>query len=62
MMVSASRSLNSPVFASSVRNLTFRDYDLKARGWLRSASGIQSLISLALLALSLLSPFGHRFE
>jgi len=49
-------------FGRWIRNLTFREYDLKARGWLRTASGLQSLVGLALLALSLLSFFGHRFE
>lgn len=44
------------------RLLFFSEYDLKARGWLRMVSGIQSLIGLGLLALSLLSFFGHRFE
>jgi uncharacterized protein YjbI with pentapeptide repeats len=49
-------------FGRWVRSLTFREYDLKARGWLRSISGAQSLIGLGLVALSLLSFFGHRFE
>ena len=49
-------------FGRWIRNLTFREYDLKARGGLRTASGLQSLVGLALLALSLLSFFGHRFE
>ncbi len=44
------------------RLLFFSEYDLKARGWLRMVSGLQSLIGLGLLALSLLSFFGHRFE
>lgn len=45
-----------------MRALTFNEYDLKARDWLRSVSGLQSLIGLGLLTLSLLSPFGHLFE
>jgi len=49
-------------FGRWVRNLFFREYDLMARGWLRTVSGVQSLIGLGLLALSLLSFFGHRFE
>jgi uncharacterized protein YjbI with pentapeptide repeats len=49
-------------FGRWVRNLFFREYDLKARGWLRTVSGVQSLIGLGLLALSLLSFFGDRFE
>jgi hypothetical protein len=49
-------------FGRWVRLLFFKEYDLKARGWLRSVSGLQSLIGLSLLALSLLSFFGHRFE
>jgi hypothetical protein len=49
-------------FGRWVRSLTFREYDLKARGWLRTVSGLQSLVGLGLLALSLLSFFGHPFE
>jgi uncharacterized protein YjbI with pentapeptide repeats len=49
-------------FGRWVRNLTFCDYDLKARGLLRTAAGLQSLVGLGLLALSLLSFFGHPFE
>ena len=49
-------------FGRWVRLLFFREYDLKARGWLRTVSGLQSLIGLGLLALSLLSYFGHPFE
>jgi hypothetical protein len=49
-------------FGRWVRLLFFREYDLKARGWLRTVSGIQSLVGLGLLALSLLSFFGHPFE
>jgi hypothetical protein len=49
-------------FGRWVRLLLFCDYDFKARGWLRTVSGLQSLIGLGLLALSLLSYFGHPFE
>ena len=49
-------------FGRWVRLLFFREYDLKARGWLRTVSGLQSLAGLGLLALSLLSFFGHPFE
>jgi hypothetical protein len=49
-------------FGRWVRLLFFREYDLKARGWLRMVSGLQSLVGLGLLALSLLSFFGHPFE
>jgi hypothetical protein len=49
-------------FGRWVRSLFFREYDLKARGWLRAVSGLQSLGGLGLLALSLLSFFGHPFE
>jgi uncharacterized protein YjbI with pentapeptide repeats len=49
-------------FGRWVRMLLFREYDLKARGWLRTVSGLQSLIGLGLLALSILSYFGHPFE
>jgi hypothetical protein len=49
-------------FGRWVRMLFWRDYDLKAQGWLRTVSGVQSLIGLGLLALSLLSFFGHPFN
>ena len=49
-------------FGRWVRLLFFREYELKARGWLRMVSGLQSLVGLGLLALSLLSLFGHPFE
>jgi hypothetical protein len=32
------------------------------RGWVRTVFGIQSLFGVALVALSLLSYFGHPFE
>lgn len=37
------------------------DFDIRARGWVRTASGLQSLLGSGLLALSLLSYFGHPF-
>jgi hypothetical protein len=49
-------------FGCWMRSPTFRQYDLKTRGWLRTASGLQSLIGLVLLAPSLISFFGHPFE
>jgi uncharacterized protein YjbI with pentapeptide repeats len=49
-------------FGRWVRMLFFTEYDLKARGWLRFVSGLQSLIGLGLLALALLSFFGHPFD
>ncbi len=45
-----------------IRALMSRDFDLKARGWMRTLSGLQSLLGLGLLALSILSYFGHPFE
>lgn len=38
------------------------EYTLKATGWVKSVSSIQSLISVYLLALSVLSYFGRPFE
>ena len=49
-------------FGRWMHSLTFREYELNPLGWLRTVSGAQSLIGLGLLALSLLSFFGHRFE
>ena len=39
-----------------------REFDIKARGWPRMVSGLQSLLSVGLVALSLLSYFGRPFE
>jgi len=39
-----------------------REYNLKATGWVRTVSGIQSLISIYLLALWVLTQFGRPFE
>ncbi len=38
------------------------DYTLRARGWVKTVSGIQSLISIYLLALWVLTQFGRPFE
>ena len=39
-----------------------REYTLRATGWVRSVSGIQSLISVYLLAMWALTYFGRPFE
>ena len=39
-----------------------REYTLKATGWVRVVSGVQSLISIYLLALWVLTQFGRPFE
>jgi uncharacterized protein YjbI with pentapeptide repeats len=41
--------------------LTNREYQLKAAGWTRTAAGFQSLVSVFLLALWVLTYFGHPF-
>jgi hypothetical protein len=38
------------------------EYRLQATGWARTVSGIQSLISVFLLALSILTYFGRPFD
>ena len=45
-----------------IRSLMGREFDLKARGWMRTLSGLQSLLGVGLLALAVLSYFGHPFE
>ena len=37
-------------------------YDIKAVGWARTVSGVQSLVSIYLIALWLLTYFGQPFE
>lgn len=39
-----------------------REYTLRATGWVRTVSGVQSLISVYLVALSVLTYFGRPFE
>jgi uncharacterized protein YjbI with pentapeptide repeats len=45
-----------------IRMIQTREFDIRARGWMRSVSGVQSLLGVGLLALSILSYFGHPFE
>jgi uncharacterized protein YjbI with pentapeptide repeats len=49
-------------FGRWLRMLTRREYDMKAIGWARVVAGWQSLISVLLLALCLLTYFGRPFE
>jgi uncharacterized protein YjbI with pentapeptide repeats len=44
-----------------LRQLTKREYEIKARGWLRVKAGFQALASLGLLALWILTYFGRPF-
>lgn len=45
-----------------LRLLPRTEYELKAKGWARTVAGIQSLISLYLVTLWVLSYFGRPFE
>jgi hypothetical protein len=45
-----------------ISRLQRREYTLRATGWVRTLSGIQSLISVYLLALWVLTYFGRPFE
>lgn len=45
-----------------VRMLWPREFDIRAEGWIRVVAGVQSLLGVVLVALSLLSYFGHLFE
>lgn len=49
-------------FGRWIRMIQSREFDIKARGWPRTVSGIQSLLSVYLVALWLLSQFGNPFE
>jgi len=49
-------------FGRWIRMLQPRDFDVRAPGWMRTVSGIQSLLGVALVALSILSYFGHPFD
>jgi len=48
-------------FGRWLRMLTTREYDLKALGWARTVSGFQSLLSVYLIALWVLTYFGRPF-
>jgi uncharacterized protein YjbI with pentapeptide repeats len=48
-------------FGRWLRMLLKREYDLKAVGWARTVSGFQSLVSVYLLALWILTYFGRPF-
>ncbi|MGO9269125.1 MAG: hypothetical protein ACLQOO_02505 [Terriglobia bacterium] len=48
-------------FGRWLRLLTKREYDLKATGWARTVSGVQSLFSVYMVALWLLTYFGRPF-
>jgi len=45
-----------------LRMLTKRQYDVKATGWVRSLAGIQSVVSIYLFALWILTYFGRPFN
>ncbi len=45
-----------------LKMLTKREYDLRAVGWARTVAGVQSLLSVYMLALWVLTYFGHPFE
>jgi len=49
-------------FGEWLRMLTKREYQLKPKHWSRSISGLQSLTSLYLLALWVLTEFGNPFD
>lgn len=38
-----------------------QEYDIKAVGWARTVAGVQSLVSVYLVAMWLLTTFGHPF-
>lgn len=48
-------------FGRWIRMLQPREFDIRARGWVRTLSGIQSLAGVVLVALALLSYFGQPF-
>ncbi len=49
-------------FERWLRLLTKREYDIKAVGWARTVAGFQSLISVYLIALWVLTYFGRPLE
>ena len=53
------RELNVGSWVSRIQS---REYTLRARGWVRVVSGIQSLVSVYLLAIWVLTYFGRPFQ
>jgi hypothetical protein len=49
-------------FGRWLRLLPRSEYDLKAKGWARTVAGLQSLFSVYLIALWVLTYFGRPFE
>jgi len=49
-------------FGTWISRMQPREYALQATGWVRFASGLQSLISVYLVALTILTYFGTPFE
>jgi hypothetical protein len=49
-------------FGTWITRMQLREYSLYATGWTRFASGLQSLISIYLVALAILAYFGNPFE
>ena len=47
---------------SWLTRLQSREYALRAKGWVRAVSGVQSLISVYLLAMWALTYFGRPFQ
>jgi hypothetical protein len=45
-----------------ISRLQKREYTLRATGWVRSVAGLQSLLSVYLLALWVLTYFGRPFD
>ena len=49
-------------FGRWIRLLLKREYDIKPVGWARTVSGVQSLISVYLIGLWVLTYFGRPFD
>jgi uncharacterized protein YjbI with pentapeptide repeats len=49
-------------FGTWLSRMQLREYSLRATGWIRFVSGLQSLISVYLVALAILTYFGTPFE
>jgi hypothetical protein len=49
-------------FGGWLRLLPRTEYDLKAKGWARTVAGFQSLVSVYMIALWVLTYFGRPFE
>jgi hypothetical protein len=56
------KRVRQPNVGTWISRLQKKEYNLRATGWVRMVSGLQSLLSVYMLALWALTYFGRPFE